>query len=447
MLGLGPVRGLGEQVQLDRVLGLQADHQTIVVAGRRHLVDGVRNVAEVHDDLGSAAGQPLAGAQEEGHARPAPVVDLGAQRDEGLGLAVPGHAFFVGVACDRLTIDDAGAILAPHHEASDVLGGVSPQATQHLQLLVADVVGIVAHRRLHRDHAQQLQQVVLHHVAQRAAAVVVAASLLDTDLLGDRDHHARDVLAPPQRFEQQVAETQRHQVLHRLLAQIVVDAEDLAFGEVPAHRLVDALAGSEVVPERLLEHQSDPLVVQPRLGDALRNALEQVRRGRHVDHDRLRATGANPVRDLGVAFLLRQVDRAIAQHLGEACVLGIVERLVPVQALEVLVHPVAIGGVVHLGARRGKHAAGAGQRAVAPSLEERGHQLAPGEVAGAAEEDDVEVHAACGMRVNGEHTPGFPARVLGPATRLRHDAAMRRWPEVPYPPFPQGAHPCRIFSC
>ena len=66
---------------------------------------------------------------------------------------------------------------------------------------------------------------VLHHVAQRAGAVVEVAARADAELLGQRDLDVGDALAPPQRLEQRIAEAQRQQVLHRRLAQVVVDAE------------------------------------------------------------------------------------------------------------------------------------------------------------------------------------------------------------------------------
>ena len=46
-----------------------------------------------------------------------------------------------------------------------------------------------------------------------------------------RDLDVGDVLAAPQRLEQRIAEAQREQVLHRGLAQVVVDAEDLLLAE------------------------------------------------------------------------------------------------------------------------------------------------------------------------------------------------------------------------
>ena len=63
---------------------------------------------------------------------------------------------------------------AAHHVSLDVGGGQRPQAVQHADLGVADHFGVERPGRLHRHDAQHLQHVVLHHVAQRADALVVA---------------------------------------------------------------------------------------------------------------------------------------------------------------------------------------------------------------------------------------------------------------------------------
>ena len=72
---------------------------------------------------------------------------------------------------------------------------------------------------------------VLDHVAQRADLVVELRAALDADLLGDGDLHVLDATAAPQRLEQLIAETQRQQVLHGLLAEVVIDAKDARLGE------------------------------------------------------------------------------------------------------------------------------------------------------------------------------------------------------------------------
>jgi hypothetical protein len=88
--------------------------------------------------------------------------------------------------------------------------------------------------------------VVLHHVTQRAGLVVERATALDAQRLGDRDLHVADAAAPPQRLEQRIAEAQREQVLHCLLAEVMVDAEDLRSSNTkPTCWLIDvALARS-----------------------------------------------------------------------------------------------------------------------------------------------------------------------------------------------------------
>ena len=115
-------------------------------------------------------------------------------------------------------------------------------ACSTFDLLVADLVGGEAHGRLHRQVAEQLQHVVLHEVAQRARAVVVAGARADPDVLGGGDLDAGDRVAVPDRLEHGVGEPERHHVLDGLLAQVVVDAEDLALVEDRQHALVELLA-------------------------------------------------------------------------------------------------------------------------------------------------------------------------------------------------------------
>jgi hypothetical protein len=111
-----------------------------------------------------------------------------------------------------------------------------------LQLFVAHGVGRVRYRRFHGDDTQQLQQVVLQHVAQRAGGVVVVEAAAHAEFFGDGDLHVGNPFAAPQRFEQHVAEAQRQQVLHRFLAEVVVDTEDLRFLEEAADLGVDVRA-------------------------------------------------------------------------------------------------------------------------------------------------------------------------------------------------------------
>src|SRR5436309_259171 len=96
---------------------------------------------------------------------------------------------------------------------------------QHLALFSAYRFGVETGRRLHRSQLEQLKQVIGHHVPQRAGSIIKSSTCPDTERLGDSDLHMVNVIAIPQRLEDAIAEAKHHDVLHRLLAEIMVDAE------------------------------------------------------------------------------------------------------------------------------------------------------------------------------------------------------------------------------
>ena len=144
-------------------------------------------------------------------------------------------------------------------------------------MLVADLVGVArAGRRLHRHQRQHLEQVVLEDVAQRADRVVEPAPPLDAEVLAHRQLHVGDVLAVPDRLEDGVGEAQVGDVHHRLLAEEVVDPQDLVFVEHLAQRRLELFGRCEVVAERLLEDHPRA-VGQPGVAELVDDGAEQRR--------------------------------------------------------------------------------------------------------------------------------------------------------------------------
>ena len=115
------------------------------------------------------------------------------------------------------------------------------------------------------------------------------ASALDAEVLRHGDLHALDVVAVPERLQERVGEAEEEQVLHRPLAQVMVDAEDRRLvegcqqdaielprrGEVPAERLFDDDAGAlgaarlaELLHDHPEQHGRDGEVVGRPLGGA-----------------------------------------------------------------------------------------------------------------------------------------------------------------------------------
>jgi hypothetical protein len=87
-----------------------------------------------------------------------------------------------------------------------------------------------------------------HHVLVGPGVLVEAGATVQGQHLGHVDLHVVDVVAVPDRLEQAVGEPERQDVLRRLLAEEVVDPEDLLLGEGLVQGVVERLALSRSVP-------------------------------------------------------------------------------------------------------------------------------------------------------------------------------------------------------
>ena len=84
--------------------------------------------------------------------------------------------------------------------------------------------------------------------------------MLDAYFLGDGDLHMIDVAPVPDRLENSVGEAEGHDVLHRLLAQVVVDAKDLFLARFAGDAGIQLARGIDAVAERLLDHHASPVL-------------------------------------------------------------------------------------------------------------------------------------------------------------------------------------------
>ncbi len=183
-----------------------------------------------------------------------------------------------------------GTVLGAHGIPLDILIRNGPQAAQHVHPRVAHDVRVQAIRRLHGNQAEQLQNMVLHHVPQRSGPVVVGCPSPHAFRFADRDLDVVDVLVVPDRFENAVGEPQHQEILHGLLAQIMVDAKDLAFMKDSCHGRVDLLRRCEIMPDRLFDDDARKGAGHPlRLNEAgllksLHDRGDRVRRDGEVEN-------------------------------------------------------------------------------------------------------------------------------------------------------------------
>jgi hypothetical protein len=108
---------------------------------------------------------------------------------------------------------------------------------------------------------KQHQEVVRDHVAQGAGLLVVGAAMLHADRFGHGDLDMIDVLAVPERLDEAVGEPKDHDVLDRLLAQIVVDAVDLVLVQGLVEHPVERLGAVQIDAEGLLDDDATPVVL------------------------------------------------------------------------------------------------------------------------------------------------------------------------------------------
>ncbi len=249
----------------------------------------------------------LACADEERHAAPAPGLEVDLHGGEGFHPRVLGDPVLSPIAL----------VLAAHQ----AFAGERPDRPEHFRFLVAQRVGRVTYRRLQGEHRHDLQHVVLHHVTKRAHFLVEAPASFDAEFLSHGDLHVRHVGAVPQRLEKRVGEAEVEQVLHRLLAEIVIDAEDRALVEDAVQGLVERACRGEIAAKRLFHyHARCGRAVQP--GEALDDGREHARRDGEVMQRPLRTAErlADPLEGCLVAVVSVDVAQETTQLGGDLVV-------------------------------------------------------------------------------------------------------------------------------
>src|SRR5262245_11440824 len=109
--------------------------------------------------------------------------------------------------------------------SKDLLRADRSNTLENFDLLIAQQFRVTARRRLHRDVGEQVKQMVLHYVSNRARLIVEVSAAVDTEIFGHGDLYALDVLAIPDWLDEGVTETEEQNVLDGILSEVVIDAE------------------------------------------------------------------------------------------------------------------------------------------------------------------------------------------------------------------------------
>src|SRR5579872_4512122 len=217
-----------------------------------------RHALELNGNFGVSLRQALARAEIEGNARPAPIVDIELEGNKSFGARLGVDSRLGPVARHSFVGDYAVPVLSAYALLQHIFGVQRLQRMQDLGLFISYGIGLKRDGRLHRSQAEQLHDVVGHHVAQGSGVVEIGAAPLYSDRLGIRDLHVIDVAPVPDGLEDGIVEAEDHDVLYGLFAQIVIDAVDLVFLQHAFDVAVQGLGGFQILSEGLLDDDTAP---------------------------------------------------------------------------------------------------------------------------------------------------------------------------------------------
>jgi hypothetical protein len=220
---------------------------------------------------------------------------------------------------------------------------------------------------------------VLHHIADRARLLVELPPSLHPELLRHGDLDPLDVIAVPDRLQEAVGEPVVQEILHRLLAEVVIDPEDGRLGKELVQRAIERLSGGEVAAERLL-HDDAPVDGGTHPSQTGDYGGEEAGRDCQIKERPLAADQRIPQSLVGARILVVSPDKAEqpAQFLKR----GRVEGTVLLHAIARSV-PKLVQAVVGTGHPHDRHV----EMAVTDHRLQGGEDLLEGEVAGNTEDD------------------------------------------------------------
>src|SRR6185369_15247958 len=130
---------------------------------------------------------------------------------------------------------------------------------------------------------------VLHHVANSSGLVIKRGAALDAEVFGHGDLHAFHIMAVPEGLEQRIGEAEEQHVVHRFLAEVMIDPKYSLFVESLEQDPVELLCGQEVGAEGLFHDDTSAGARAARLTELLHDSSEHGRRDGQIKSRPLRA--------------------------------------------------------------------------------------------------------------------------------------------------------------
>ena len=150
------------------------------------------------------------------------------------------------------SLDPAGIVLAPHGKLMHLIDRNRADGMEDIHLFIADFIVVKGDHRFHGDQAEDLEKMILDHVAQGPGLIIIMAPVFHADLFGHGDLDMIDVASVPDRLKQGIGKAEGQDILDGLLTQIVVDTKNLGFVKDPASEHSIQSSGPRPGPGRMV---------------------------------------------------------------------------------------------------------------------------------------------------------------------------------------------------
>ena len=376
----GPLR---LHANLDALKGLDVEDQQVGLA----TVAGLR--LELHDDLGAPFPESFSRPQVDGHPGPAVVVEMQFERGVGGVVRLRIDVRFLPVAKRGRSVGLRARAVLPTNAVPRCGSRIEQShCAEQSRLLVAHGRGLERRGQFHAHVGQHLHEVILEHVADHTRLVVILATGLHTHGFGGRDLDVVDMRGVPERREHPVGHAEGQQILHRFLAQIMIDAIDLVFAPVGQQGAVERHGRIQILAEWLFDNDFPAArkLREPGLIEQTVHRLEKLGRDGQIEERVARGAGVaadrqhrvtQPRIGLGVAKLARRVMEPRLQP-GPAVGVEIAAGVKPLDVLSLLL---AKRGCVERATGHPDDSKLRRQQAVAGEVVECRHEEPLGEVA------------------------------------------------------------------
>ena len=198
-----------------------------------------------------------------------------------------------------------------------------------------------------------------------------------------------DMAIAPQRLEQRIAEAQRQQVLHRFLAEKMIDAEHPRLVEYAADSVIDLVGGFQAVAQGLFQHDTGFGIHQPGRLQMQGGGCKQVGQRGQVEYPRPARLITQVPGQPGELDPLADVQSHVVQTLGKALPALLVEVGLGHVLADMPAHQFTVAVPFMPGAGQRQDAGIGMQMTITMQVEQGRQQLAHGQIPGAAEYHDV----------------------------------------------------------